>query len=553
MAIPPKRERVLQWSNPLQDVIFRVQADTKIERNKDAKYGQTYLEVTGQDQGYGSYVLCSRIPSEDPHIETWTFVLGFKEQWKYNYELGANLPDQWPTLTQTWVIERVQYEPKMLMHAPPDSTKVRSAGVWTRMGETEVRTQDEALDSLFVILRVTWEDHTIPLKGWEVRQDTGEAFETTTERVPAGTVGSGSDSDGVYSEIVAVNDVWALRVTKTNSGLSTKEPFTDYTEYGPTGEKFPRIREIMTIAEAAGLAQAVDATGKYVTTEQITLEYALVTTQYDPSLVTGQLFTDYTDDSRTGEVFPRQRQITSVDAAAAQKQAVDSNGKFVTADQMTLAKSMVTTAYNTGLATGVEFQDRVLDTRSGRLMDRKRRIVSSSATGQDVNSSGVYAEVEQLTLAKSLLTTSQVTDIIGGGALEWTEWKAFPWPPVLKAYDFIQYPRGNFGFEYDMLEYSGETECDMKLVWTKAPPAALAGEVMLPDTIKWGGAGAFTLKACLHPEIVITETDGFSTYTRTYAATNFVDWPDTVKRILNVEPFFGGFMTTYGTFYKPSP
>lgn len=486
-SLPPARERILQWSNPLQDVIFRVRVDTKLDKNKEAKYGQTYLELLKLDGGYGGYFLCSKKPADIPQWEIWTFVLGFVEQWKYNYEIAANLPDQWPTLTQTWVLERAKYDPKMTVHPPPDSTKVRVGGVWTRMGETEMRIQDEDLDSLFIVLRITWEDHTIPLLGWEVRQDTGEAFQTVTERVPAGTVGSGSNSSGTYSEITAVNDVWALRITKTNSGLSTKEPFTDYTENPQTGEKFPRVREIKTVSEAAALAQAVDATGKYVTTEQITLAYSLVTTQYDTSLVTG-----------------------------------------------------------------VEFVNWELDRRSGLTMPLKRRIVNAGVSGASTNNDGVYVDVERLTLGKSLTIERLVTAMQSSDEITWQEWRAFPWPPVLTDYGFIQYPRGNFGFEYDMKVYSGEVRCDVTLVWTKDPPEELTDPViMIPTTIKWGGAGAFTLPACLHEGIIITETEGGSTYSKTYPATNYEDWPDVVTRLLSVEPFMGGFFTTYGDFYKP--
>jgi hypothetical protein len=70
----------------------------------------------------------------------------------------------------------------------------------------------------------------------------------------------------------------------------------------------------------------------------------------------------------------------------------------------------------------------------------------------------------------------------------------------------------------------------------------------------------FSIPQCLHPAITLSETVGtdhpdlaYAVTSKTFAATNYTDWPTSIVGFANQVPYRGGFKMKVGVVYKPTP
>lgn len=156
---------------------------------------------------------------EKGNCERW-FVADPEHQHLYNWEQSQNT--DWPTVRQVFVIPREDYDPTYTAYeAPPDD--IIPQADYTVTGIEQTRIGDKQLDSLYVSVLVTREYITNNPKISSVLDpQTNEIRQVLEEKVPAGTTGTAVDPNGLYSEVKAINTLWALKTTQFMAGLAGK-------------------------------------------------------------------------------------------------------------------------------------------------------------------------------------------------------------------------------------------------------------------------------------------------------------------------------------------
>lgn len=196
------------------DVLFfeKVNRDTPQYRTVPA-----YNTAHPNAQMWPDHVLCYVEPSDEPGWENWWFVANFTTQGNYNYEVGADLNNRWPSLTQTWIIERSLYT------GPGHNTGITAPPAlgytWTRLGDSEGRIGNDKLDSRFVVLKISYEDITQALITQRIDNDSGQIVIVETRRVPVGTAAQKVNSQGYIVEIEPTNTLWSISTKDRVSAL----------------------------------------------------------------------------------------------------------------------------------------------------------------------------------------------------------------------------------------------------------------------------------------------------------------------------------------------
>jgi hypothetical protein len=157
---------------------------------------------------------------EKGNCERW-FVADPEHQHLYNWQY-TDAPD-WPVVRQAFVIPRESFDPTYLAYEAPPSD-VLDTSAFSVTGVEQTRIGEKQLDSLFVSVQVTREKIAgNPKLSYVLDQQTNEIRPVYEEKVPAGTTASPVNSNGVYTEVKAINTLWALKTTQFMAGLAGKQ------------------------------------------------------------------------------------------------------------------------------------------------------------------------------------------------------------------------------------------------------------------------------------------------------------------------------------------
>lgn len=218
MAAPPNKtpyRPVPSHFTPLSvDVLFyeRVNRDTAQWRAVPA-----YNTAHPNSENWPNHFFVYSEPDDEPGWERWWYVADPALQHLYNFETTANLQTQWPSLTQTYLIERSLYTGPghtAGITAPPSLGKV-----WTRMGDAESRIGVDKLDSRFVVLKISYEDITLPLTRQRIENDSGQIVIVEIHKVPVGTAAQMVNAQGYIVEVAPINTQWSLSTKDKVSAL----------------------------------------------------------------------------------------------------------------------------------------------------------------------------------------------------------------------------------------------------------------------------------------------------------------------------------------------
>lgn len=157
-------------------------------------------------------------PDDAPGWERWWYVADPLTQHLYNFEVANTLQNQWPQLTQTYLIERALYTGPghtSGIVAPPALGKV-----WTRMGDGESRIGVEKLDSRFVVLRINYEDISDPILRQRIDKGSGQKVTVEIRKVPASTAAEQVNAQGYIVEVEPINLDWALSTKDKVSAMT---------------------------------------------------------------------------------------------------------------------------------------------------------------------------------------------------------------------------------------------------------------------------------------------------------------------------------------------
>lgn len=233
------------------------------------------------------------------------------------------------------------------------------------------------------------------------------------------------------------------------------------------------------------------------------------------------------------------------------------------ANAVILEKGSTRLTVSLGTLTG---QD--IDMETGRVYDFTREIVAAGTAGSGVDPiTGEYSIVDPLNQYFSIKETRPATTLgTGDDSLTWDDIVNWSWPAVLEAIDFfvVEAKDGHlirYGYDVDLKEaYSGPCRASITESWSPVPQALPSVVAMLPRAIEFDFplTRNFSIPQTLHPAITLTETVGtdhpdlaYTITTKTFAATNYTDWPTSIIASATQVPYRGGFKRRVVTVYKP--
>ena len=158
--------------------------------------------------------------NEKGDYERW-FVATPESQHLYNWQF-TDSPD-WPVVRQAFVIPREEFDPAYTAYTAPPASIITDIATYSVTSIEQTRIGEKQLDSLFVSVTVTREKISgNPKISYVLDPQTNEIRQVTEEKVPAGTTGTVVNSSGQYSEVKAINTLWALKTTQFMAGLAGK-------------------------------------------------------------------------------------------------------------------------------------------------------------------------------------------------------------------------------------------------------------------------------------------------------------------------------------------
>ena len=210
-----------------------------------------------------------------------------------------------------------------------------------------------------------------------------------------------------------------------------------------------------------------------------------------------------------------------------------------------------------------------LDPETGLVLRERQEIVPAGTAGSDVDANGNYSEITPINPFFSIKTTRKSTGL-AGNTRSYQSVVNYSWPAVLRSIQFfaveahrdgVEY-LDRFGYDYTLKEgYSGPCNAVITESWSKTPIAVSANAAMMPEGMSFDFplTRGFSIPSCLHPSITITEVIGtnhpkyvYTTTTKTFPATNYVDWPAAIVASYTQTPYRGGFKAERILVSKPS-
>ena len=207
------------------------------------------------------------------------------------------------------------------------------------------------------------------------------------------------------------------------------------------------------------------------------------------------------------------------------------------------------------------------DQDTGGVIQVIEEVVPAGTTGTALNSSGVFSEVTPINTVWSVKTTRKATDLgTGDDAISYQSVVNYSWPAVLIGINFFAVEHKNgylmrYGWDILMKEaYSGPCKALITEQWTVNPVTISGVTYMQPTGIffDFPMTRNFSIPECLHGAITLNEVVGSShptlapaTTNKTFAATNFTDWPNSIIAGVQQAPYRGGYRTRTTLVYKP--
>lgn len=200
-----------------------------------------------------------------------------------------------------------------------------------------------------------------------------------------------------------------------------------------------------------------------------------------------------------------------------------------------------------------------MDPLTGISLPVVQTIVAAGTSGADVDANGNYSDVTPINPFFSVKTARKSTSMAGGNNLNYDTVVNYAWPAVLRTINFfeviahrdgVEYTE-RYGYDYTMKEsYSGPCDARVEEKWSKTPVSASANVSMRPEAMAFDFplTRVFSIPKCLHGSVSISEVIGtehphypYTTTSKTFAATNYTDWPASMVASFTQTPFRGGF------------
>lgn len=205
------------------DLFVYVQVDLSKPANlTPPAFGTPYNSMTGAPKyDFPNHKFAWRSGPDRQGMYTDVYLADLPTQHLYNWHISDE--PEWPTITQTFIVPRSTYVANPVTpeatYPPPPNTVVGPTG-YVITGISEVRSQEDVLDTLYVVVQVTREKLDVA-QTWDVLDpDTGTIRTFQRQKVPAGTPGSTVNANGSFQETNPINSKWSLLNTEYAAGLA---------------------------------------------------------------------------------------------------------------------------------------------------------------------------------------------------------------------------------------------------------------------------------------------------------------------------------------------
>lgn len=199
------------------DVFVREFIDSKVAANKTLPaFGTAHPDSSK----WPNHKFAAAGEPDDEGIQAVWYVADFATQQAYNWQVSDT--NEWPVITQNFVILRSAYDPspadEAATYPPPSLVSIDVTG-YQITGRRETRIGEPKLDSLYVMVEVIREKIDVAQSGVSVDADTGALRTFSKKKVAAGTAGQAMSATGEIKEVTPINSLWSELTTRQAVGL----------------------------------------------------------------------------------------------------------------------------------------------------------------------------------------------------------------------------------------------------------------------------------------------------------------------------------------------
>lgn len=226
-ATPPQIHPVFIWPNPERaDLLFWVEKDGKLPKNKDWAFGDPYSE---DPQTYPNHKLVYVDPQEaGAKWSKWYYVSDYVNQDAYNWEhVQADIGGtKFNSVRRSYITPRSQYDPITPAQgaAMPLIPLGKFQEGWVMAERKQIRTGDKELDSLYVA-EERYYIQKVSLISQDIDDFTGELLTATRTWYYEGesgftgaAMGAGLDANGVSTTVEQLTAAWWLVTERQTIG-----------------------------------------------------------------------------------------------------------------------------------------------------------------------------------------------------------------------------------------------------------------------------------------------------------------------------------------------
>lgn len=208
------------------------------------------------------------------------------------------------------------------------------------------------------------------------------------------------------------------------------------------------------------------------------------------------------------------------------------------------------------------------DELTGTIYNITEEIVPAGTAGAGLDpTTGLFSTVKQIDQYYAIKTTRRPTALgTGDDAISYETVKNWYWPPVLTSLTFYSVERRDgqlykVGQNMTFQEgYNGPCKAVITDSWSATPVSAPTITPMIETPMNHDFATvSVRVPACLHPAITLTEVIGtshpvlkFATIAKTFLATNYTQWPNTIVAAFDQQPYRGGYRIQSIVIHKPA-